>query len=99
MNILMDTDTEIQITMSSPTQLTLLWEAAAPLVARQEAVIVLVTCHQIWMQAGLQVIVVNDLDLRFVQGVAVVGVNLAELPHDRPEAVTVAPSWRQGQHE
>ena len=43
MNILMDTDTEIQITVSSPTQLTLLWEAAAPLVARQEAVIVLVT--------------------------------------------------------
>lgn len=59
---------------------------------RQEAITVLVACHQVRMQAGLHVIVVNDLDLCLAQRVTVVSVNLMELPHDGLEAVAVSPS-------
>ena len=59
---------------------------------RQEAIAVLVTGHQVRMQAWLHVIVVDDLDLSFVQQVAAVDVNLTELPHDGPEAVALPPS-------
>ena len=41
------------------------------------------------MQAGLHVIVVNDLDLIFAQCMAEVSVQLAELPHNRAQAVTL----------
>lgn len=71
-------------------QFTSLREAATPLVTREHTVVVLVAGHEVRVQARLHVVVVDDLDLRPVEAVTVVRVDLTELPHHRLEAVTLS---------